>query len=61
MLIYFTDAKTNKSIAVNPKEVVVVFVAEEEGKEYTVINTSTGNVATEESQLDVVAKINGAM
>jgi hypothetical protein len=60
MLVYFTDAKTSQSIAVNPSQVVVVFVAEEEGKTYTVINTTTGNVATETPQLDVVAQINGA-
>jgi len=60
MLIYFTDAKTNKPIAVNPEHVVVVFMAEEEGKEYTIINTLTGNVATEETQLNVVAQLNGA-
>lgn len=60
MLVYFTDAKTNKPIAVNPEHVVVVFMAEEEGKEYTVINTTTGNIATETPQLDVVAQLNGA-
>lgn len=60
MLVYFTDAKTNNPIAVNPEQVVVVFVAEEEGKQYTVINTTTGNIATETSQLDVVAQLNGA-
>lgn len=59
MLVYFHDVKTNKPVAVNPRYVVVVFLAEEEGKEYTVINTVTGNILVEQSQLDVVAQLNG--
>lgn len=60
MLVYFTDIKTKKSVAVNPEFVVVVFVAEEDGAEVTVINTTTGNIAVDMSQLDVVSLLNGA-
>ena len=61
MLIYFEDATTNRKVAVNPKNVVVVFTAEENGEQVTVINTITGNIPTRMSQLDVVAQINGAV
>lgn len=61
MLIYFTDANTNKSVAINPRRVVVVFEVEEEGKTVTIINTVTGNIAVTDSQLNVVGAINGAI
>jgi hypothetical protein len=60
MLIYFNDVKTNKPVAVNPEYVVVVFIADEEGTEYTVINTLTGNIVVDDTQLNVVALLNGA-
>lgn len=62
MLIYFNDALNDNSVAINPKFVTVVFVAPDgdfQGK--TVISTSTGNILTNESLLDVVGKINGAL
>lgn len=67
MLIYFEDCKTKKSVAVNPKYVVVVFEAEEadpdtnQVQKLTVINTSTGNVAVEDTLINVVGRINGEL
>jgi hypothetical protein len=60
MLQLFTDAQTNKSIAVNPNFVVVVFTAKTEDEaEKTVINTTTGNLVVRESYLDVVGQLQG--
>jgi hypothetical protein len=62
MLIYFTEANTKKSIAVNPKQVISVFEAsggDFDGK--TAIVFIGGNLAVEESVLDVVGTLNGAL
>lgn len=62
MLVYFTEAKSNKRIAINTKQVVVVFEVDD-GSEFnghTYIALVSGGVAVTESQLDVVAQINGA-
>ena len=61
MLVYFEEAKTNRSIAVNPDYVVVVFTADEDGENLTIINTTTGNIPVRMSQLEVVAQLNGVM
>ena len=58
MLVYFTDAVTEKDIAINPTYVTAVFVApdgEMEGK--TVIGLINGTIVVSESQLDVVGKL----
>lgn len=58
MLVYFTDAVSKEKIAINPKYVVVVFVArdgEVQGK--TIIGVTTGNIIVDESQLDVVGAL----
>ena len=60
MLVYFTDAVSKEKIAINPKYVVVVFVArdgEMQGK--TIIGVTTGNIVVDESQLDVVGTLQG--
>lgn len=60
MLVYFTDAVTKDKIAVNPKYVVVIFVAntgDHQGK--TVISMINGSVVVEESQIDVVGILQG--
>lgn len=59
MLIHFTDVTTKNSIAVNPKYVVVVFTTKDDKGEVTIINTSTGNLAVEESYIDVVGRLQG--
>jgi len=62
MLIYFTEAKTYKKVAVNPEHVVSVFEAsggEFDGK--TAIVFSGGNLVVEESVLEVVGAINGEL
>ena len=63
MLLHFTDALTNNSIAINPYKVIAVFVAPENteiaGK--TVINIPSGTVAVTEDYLDVCGRINGEM
>jgi hypothetical protein len=61
MLVHFTDATSNNSIAVNPKFVVVVFTTKDDKGEVTVINTSTGNLAVVESYIDVVGRLQGEM
>lgn len=58
MLIPFTDAETEGTIFVNPKQVSVVFEGNNpEGIRLTMINLLNGNVATQESLLDVVGKL----
>jgi hypothetical protein len=62
MLIYFNEASTSKPIAVNPHQVISVFEAtggDFDGK--TVIVFVGGNLAVEESVLDVVGRVNGVL
>lgn len=62
MLIFFTEANTKKSIAVNPKQVISVFEAtggDFDGK--TAVVFVGGNLAVEESIVEVVGAINGAL
>jgi len=62
MMLLFTDAQTGNSIAVNPNFVVVVFSTKnDEGVEKTVINTTTGNVLVNESQVEVIGQIQGEL
>lgn len=59
MMLIFTDAQNNQSIAVNPEYIVIVFTAKnEEGVESVVVNTTTGNIVVAESYLDVVGRLN---
>lgn len=63
MLLYFTDAINNKSIAVNPDHIIAVFVAPE-GTEIagkTIINIPSGTVVVIEDFLSVVGRINGEL
>jgi len=60
MLLYFKDAINGNSVAINPKYVTAVFVVDEgEHKGKTVINMTSGTLLTNDSQLDVVGRING--
>jgi len=62
MLIYFTEANTGKRIAVNPKHVVSVFEAtggDFDGK--TAVVFVGGNLAVDESVIEVVGAVNGAI
>ena len=62
MLIPFTDAQTESTIFVNPKNVSVVFEGENpEGIRLTMINLLNGSVATTEPLLEVVGKIQGEL
>lgn len=63
MMMMFTDALTNNSVAVNPKQIIAVFVAPEKteiaGK--TIINIPSGTIAVTEDYLTVVGRINGEL
>jgi hypothetical protein len=62
MLLNFTETSTQKSIAVNPTAVTSVFTApqgEYEGK--TVITLGQQPVLVEESFVEVVGQLNGAL
>jgi hypothetical protein len=63
MLLGFTDALTNSSVAVNPGHVIAVFTApantEIAGK--TVINIPSGTIVVTEDYLTVVGRINGEL
>ncbi len=63
MLIYFTDAMTQKSIAINPTHVIAALESpnNEEIPGNTVVNLITGTVALEEKLLNVVGLINGEL
>ena len=61
-MIWLTDVKTQKKLAINPKYIIAVFVATEgeaEGK--TFVSLINGNVVVEESDLEVVNLINGGV
>jgi hypothetical protein len=57
-LLYFTDAVTGMSIAINPSKVVCVFTNKdaETGVETTVVNLVNGNVGVTESYLETVGR-----
>ena len=58
MLIYFTDIVSKNPIAVNPKYVVAVFpIVEGDLKDKTAISLVNGSVAVEETQIEVVGRI----
>lgn len=58
-MLYFTEAISNTSIAINPKHVVAVFTATEgDQKGKTVVSITNGNVVVTESLLDVVGRLN---
>jgi hypothetical protein len=63
MLVYFTDALTGNSIAVNPFYVTAVFTVADGGEHNgkTAINTLSGTIVTTETQLDAVGRINGEL
>ena len=62
MLVYFTDAVTNESVAINPDYVSAVFVAiEGDHKGKTAINTLTGTLLVHQSQNEVVGVLNGEL
>lgn len=58
MLIYFTDVVSKKPVAVNPKYVVAVFpIVDGDLKDKTAISLVNGSVAVEETQIDVVGRV----
>ena len=63
MLLYFTDAINNKSVAINPDHIIAVFVGPEDtelaGK--TIINIPSGTLAVVEEFMGVVGRINGEL
>ena len=59
-LVWFTDATTEKKIAINPTYVVAVFTPVDgpaEGK--TVISLVNGTIPVSEEELEVVTALNG--
>jgi len=62
MLIYFTDTSTKNLIAINPTYVVAVFTVNEgEHEDKTVISLTNGSLIVEESQIDVVGRLQGQL
>jgi hypothetical protein len=60
MLVYFTDAVTQKKVAINPFYVTCVFEANDgELMGKTVIALTSGTVIVNDSQLDVVGVLQG--
>jgi hypothetical protein len=63
MLLLFTDALSNHSVAVNPDQIIAVFVgpdnSELAGK--TIINIPSGTIAVVEDYLSVIGRINGEL
>ena len=60
MLVPFNEVDTNKTVFVNPKFVVAVFIVNggpHDGK--TSISFTSGNLITDRDQLEVVGTING--
>ena len=57
----FTDAQTELSVAVNPKFVVVVFIAKDEAGDKTVINTTTGNLVVKQEYAEVIGALQGQL
>lgn len=58
MMLLFTDAQSNTTIAVNPDHIVAVFTAadgEHVGK--TVVSVINGNLLVNESQVEVVGQL----
>ena len=61
MLLTFTDAQSEKSVAINPHKVAMVFVVPEgEHAGKTVINAGSNNVLVSEDYLEVVGMIQGS-
>jgi hypothetical protein len=68
MLINFTEIKSKNAIAINPNQVVSVFLVDgSEDANLTPYNGKTaivftgGNVIVDDSYLDVVGRINGEL
>ena len=63
MLLIFTEFQTGNSIAINPSNVVCVFVGKDPKtqEDTTFINMVNGNLAITESYLSVVGRINGSL
>ena len=62
MLLYFTESRSNRPVAINPEHVVMVLtLTEGEFANKTFIIYSGGNIAVEENELDVVGRINAEL
>jgi hypothetical protein len=58
-MLYFTEAISKSSVAINPKHIVAVFTATEgEQKGKTVISIVNGNIAVEDDYLETVGRLN---
>jgi hypothetical protein len=58
MLIYFNDAVSKQHVAINPKYVIAVFpVVEGDLKGKIAISLINGSVVVEESQTEVVGRV----
>lgn len=62
MLLMFTDAMTNNTVAVNPVYVICVFTAPEDQGGQTIMHmTNSGNIIVTEDYLTVVGQIQGEL
>jgi hypothetical protein len=62
MLIYFTDATSGNKLAINPKYVTGVFIAnDEENKGKTVLSLINGSFLVNESQIETVGVLQGQL
>ena len=62
MLLYFTECRSKRPIAINTKHVIMVLtLTEGEFANKTFIIYEGGNVAVEENELDVVGQINAEL
>lgn len=62
MLLYFTECRSNRPVAINPQHVTMVLtLTEGEYANKTFIVYQGGNIAIEENELDVVGRINAEL
>ena len=63
MLLIFTEFQTGNSIAINPSNVVCVFVGKDPKtqEDATFITMVNGNIVVEENYLYVIGYINGSL
>ena len=62
MLLNFTDAMTNNTVAVNPVYVVCVFTAPEDQGGHCIMHMSNGgNIIVTEDYLTVVGQLQGEL
>lgn len=62
MLIYFTESRSNRPVAINTRKInTVLTLSEGEYAGKTMIIYSGGSISVEENELDVVGRINAEL